>query len=113
MGEAVISVARDLALPAGMCSAGVLGAQLLWLGLRGVLLLCLLQGASAQGVTGQDECPAFPAGDTVVETAAGCEHSVEILFTMKSSVASATQIAILDVSDRRLCLARPLQCVRL
>jgi len=94
-----------------MRSAGVLDVQRLRGALCGALLLCLLRETSAQGVPGQDECPAFPAGDTVVETAAGCEHSVEILFTMKSNVAAATQIAILDVSDR-LCLAPRLRCVR-
>lgn len=87
--------------------------------LLGTVLLCMLQGLSAQDAQDSSSsqpstCPAFPAQDTVVETAAGCEHAVEIPFTMKSHVASQTQIAILDVSiaaaARRSACLLPFLC---
>jgi len=38
----------------------------------------------------------FGAGDTIVETAPGCQHEVEIPFTMRSDLYAQTEIAILD-----------------
>lgn len=61
--------------------------------LWGTLALCGLAGVAAQS----DTCPQFPPTNTVVETAPGCKHSVEIPFLMKSHVYTTTQIAILDV----------------
>lgn len=66
--------------------------------LFGAIALCLLRGLDAEST-----CPVFGAGDTIVETAPGCQHEVEIPFTMRSDLYAQTEIAILDVSPAAAC----------
>jgi len=55
------------------------------------MALCQLQAVDAQ------ECPQFTTLETIVETAPGCKHELNIPFSMKSNMVVSMDIAILDV----------------
>jgi len=63
-----------------------------------ILLLCVAMALCQLQAVDAQMCPQFTTLETIVETAPGCKHELNIPFSMKSNMVQSMNIAILDVS---------------